>query len=78
MSAQEEMPCPRCKKLHRKGEYVPRPDLAKKPLGEMMKNGVRSGTPYAPLDLTCSCGAVLRVTVPIFCVDPYGWHWRIL
>ncbi len=78
MSKGEEMPCPRCKKLHAVGDYGPRPELATKPLGdEISPGGVRYGTPYAPPDVTCECGAVLRHTVPIFATDPYGWHWRI-
>ncbi len=90
-SALEEMACPRCGKLHALGAYGPRPELAKKPLGELLRgkdgqpyppghkyHGVRSGTPYGPADVSCECGAVLRHTVPIFAVDPYGWHWRIL
>jgi hypothetical protein len=82
-SAAQEMPCPRCKKMHKKGPYVPRPELAKKPLGDVIPNSpsgqeVRYGTPIGPADVQCECGANLRHTVPIFCVDIYGWHWRIL
>ncbi len=77
----EEMPCPRCKKKHPKGKYVPRPELAKKPLGEKVLRvvdgvEVRSGTPFAPPDVQCDCGATLRHIVPIFAVDPYGWRWE--
>ena len=85
MSVEESMPCPRCKKMHAKGEYGPRPELATKPLGKVVeaatrKHGseVRSGTPYAPPDVTCDCGAVLRHSVPLFKVDAFGWHWRIM
>lgn len=91
MSTNEQMPCPRCKKLHSEGDYIPRPELAKEPLGELLKDklgnpypegheyhGIRSGTPYAPADVVCDCGATLRHTVPIFASDIYGWHWEIL
>lgn len=78
----QSMPCPRCKKQHEVGEYIPRPELATKPLGEPMTEGkyqgVRNGTPFAPADVQCECGAALRYTVPHFAVDPFGWHWRIL
>ncbi len=81
----EQMPCPRCKTLHARGEYLPRPELATKPLGNVMaastrKYGfeVRSGCPIGPADVVCACGATLRHTVPIFAVGVYGWHWRIL
>jgi hypothetical protein len=74
----EAMPCPRCGAMHQRGEYGPRPELATRPLGKEIRPGVRSGTPYAPPDMQCPCGAVLRHTAPIFAVDPYGWHWRIL
>lgn len=83
--AEEQMPCPRCKRMHACGEYIPRPELATKPLGKVVpkvseKYGkeVRSGTPFAPPDIQCECGATLRHTVPLFAVGPYGWHWRIL
>ena len=69
-SMTEEMPCPRCKTMHAKGKYAP--------LGKPMRSGVLSGTPYAPQDVDCQCGAKLRHVVPIFKVDPYGWHWKIL
>lgn len=86
------MPCPRCLTLRARGPYVPRPELAKKPLGEFLTDrktgkpyalghkfhGVRSGTPVAPADVLCDCGAKLRHTVPIFSVDVFGWHWSIL
>lgn len=85
MSANEQMPCPRCKKMHAKGEYVPRPELATKPLGRIMEAAskrygieVRAGTPVAPNDVQCDCGAKLRHVVPIFAVDPYGWRWEIM
>lgn len=85
MAANESMPCPRCGKMHEKGEYVPRPELAKQPLGKVMEGAsktygveVRSGTPVCPADVECECGATLRHTVPIFIVGVYGWHWRIL
>jgi hypothetical protein len=87
----ESMPCPRCGKQHEKGEYRPQPGQAQKPLGDLVVgkdgnphppghrlHGVRSGTPFGPDDVTCECGAVLRHTVPVFAVGPYGWHWRIL
>lgn len=91
MSATDSMPCPRCHKQHQQGEYVHRPKLAKKPLGELLRgkdgkpyppghkyHGVRNGTPVCPPDVQCDCGATLRYTVPLFKTDPYGWHWRIL
>jgi hypothetical protein len=65
----QAMPCPRCGRPHPVGQYGPRPDL---------KMEGTDGTPYAPPDVRCDCGALLRHTVPIFAVDPYGWHWRIL
>lgn len=89
--ATETMPCPRCGKHHERGLYGPRPDLAKKPLGNLLKgkdgkphppghkyHGVRSGTPYGPPDVTCACGAVLRHIVPIFKTTSTGWVWTIL
>jgi hypothetical protein len=89
--ANERMPCPRCGKQHERGDYQPRPELADRPLGDLLKgkdgkpypeghklHGVRSGTPFAPPDVRCGCGALLRHTVPIFASGPYGWHWRIL
>ena len=86
MSANESMPCPRCKTLHEQGEYIPRPELATKPLGRLMEAATKrygtptySGTPIGPADVHCECGALLRHTVPLFAVGhPYGWHWRIL
>lgn len=81
----ESMPCPRCGKMHERGEYVPRPECATKPLGKVMEKSskkwgfeVRENTPIGPKDVQCDCGATLRHTVPIFCVSIYGWHWRIL
>ena len=85
MDKHQEMPCPRCGVMHAVGEFIPRPELATKPLGEVMETAskaygipVRSGTPIAPADVNCTCGATLTVTVPFFATDPYGWHWRIL
>ncbi len=93
MSADEKMPCPKCAYPHRKGEYVHRPELATSgQLGALLKDkrtgqpyppghechGVRYGTPVCPRDVTCRCGAILRHTVPLFHVGPYGWHWTIL
>jgi hypothetical protein len=83
MAENESMPCPRCGKLHKEGPYVPRPELAKKPLGDFLTWGpyagkVRAHTPFSPADVQCECGATLRSTVPLFNVDVYGWHWRIL
>ena len=85
MNELEQMPCPRCKKLHIIGPYIPRPELAQKPLGKIMEAStrkygteVRSGTPFCPADVPCDCGALLRHTVPIFRVSIYGWNWRIL
>lgn len=84
-SKNESMPCPRCKKLHERGDYVPRPELARKPLGKVLEAStkkygveVRSGTPLGPLDVDCECGAKLRHVVPLFAVNPYGWRWEIL
>jgi hypothetical protein len=81
----EEMPCPRCKKMHARGDYGPRPELATKPLREVSEawsrkygKEVRNGTPFAPPDVQCECGALLHYTVPLFAIGPYGWHWRIL
>lgn len=82
MSVGQEMPCPRCGKMHVVGEYVPHPERATKPLGKVMPNvsrihgvEVREGTPFGPDDVQCDCGATLRHTVPIF---GSGSHWRIL
>lgn len=73
-----EMPCPRCSRKYECGDCVPRPELAKKPLGPMLKSGVRAGTPYTPNDVVCECGAILRVVVPIFKVSEAGWYWEII
>lgn len=80
-----EEPCPRCKKMHERSDYIPRPELATKPLGKIIESAskkqgveVREGCPYAPLDVECECGATLRHTVPIFRVTNSGWYWRIL
>ena len=90
-SADQTMPCPRCRRPHRRGEYGHRPEHAKKPLGNLLRgrdglpyppghrcHGVRSGTPFGPADVACPCGARLRHVVPIFCTDPHGWHWEIM
>lgn len=67
-SEDEEMPCPRCKKLHARGQYIQRHDHQKP----------GRGIPVGPADVSCGCGALLAHTVPYFAVDRYGWHWRIL
>lgn len=67
-SADQQMPCPRCRRLHKRGEYVKRPDLQTK----------AKGVPIGPQDVICDCGAKLRHTVPIFMIDVFGWHWRIM
>jgi hypothetical protein len=82
-------PCPHCGKMHAPGDYGPRPDLAKKPLGNLLVDqtgrphepgskyhGVRSGTPFAPPDVRCDCGALLRHVVPIFMTNANGYEWR--
>lgn len=63
------MPCPRCGKQHEPSEYKPQP--------QRQRVGSR-GIPHAPDDVQCECGAVLRHVVPLFCVDVFGWHWKIL
>jgi hypothetical protein len=68
-SSAEEMPCPRCKKMHQRGPYVKRPDL---------KEPKHEGVPVCPADVWCDCGATLRHFVPIFMMDRYGWHWEIV
>ncbi len=86
----ETMPRPKCKRRHPAGDYVPRPELATRPLGELTKDkhgdpypyghkfhGVRYGTPFCPPDVACPCGALLRYTVPLFKVSSCGWEWRI-
>ncbi len=64
----QQEPCPRCKKLHAAGKYVARPDLREE----------GKGMPYNAPDVTCSCGAVLRCSVPLFKVNASGWVWRIV
>lgn len=61
--------CPRCGKSHPIGSYVPRPEL---------KVPGTPGTPWAPPDVDCSCGAKLRAIVPIFKVNDSGYVWTIL
>jgi len=61
-------PCPRCGMMHLAGDYVARPDL----------KGVKDGMPHCPPDVLCTCGALLRHSVPLFKVSMSGWVWRIL
>jgi hypothetical protein len=61
--------CPRCGKVHMMGPYGPRPEL---------RVPDSKGMPYAPPDVQCDCGAVLRVQTPIFKVTASGWNWKIL
>lgn len=75
-SADQQMPCPRCSKLHRAGPYVARPDLKQPAVNEIAYSA--AGVPHCPADVDCDCGAKLRHSVPLFAVGPYGWHWRIL
>jgi hypothetical protein len=64
----QEMPCPRCKTLHKKGEYKPQP--------ERQKDG--KGIPYGPDHVQCDCGAKLMHVVPLFMNSHFGWEWRIM
>lgn len=59
----ESMPCPKCGTKHEVGNYVTWPPEAGKRYS-------------APPDVECPCGLVLRHSVPIFKVDPYGWRWE--
>ena len=62
-SAKQEMPCPKCKRMHARGEYRTWPPDAK-------------GKRYCcPADVECPCGLVLQHTVPLFAVGRYGWRW---
>lgn len=65
----ESMPCPRCGEEHERGQYVERLELA-------LPNS--KGKPYAPPDVQCDCGALLRHSVPVMKVNATGWVWRIL
>jgi hypothetical protein len=62
------MPCPRCGKQHAAGPFQAQPDR---------KKANDDGMPYAPDDVQCDCGAVLRHTVPLFVTTSQGWEWRI-
>jgi hypothetical protein len=58
----QSMPCPKCGVMHKLGAYRTWPP--------------EDGKVYcAPPDVQCPCGLVLRHAVPIFMVDPFGWHW---
>lgn len=61
-------PCPRCGMMHLAGEYVARPDL----------QNDQKGMPHCPPDVQCTCGALLRHSVPLFKISKSGWVWRIL
>lgn len=55
-------PCPQCNRLHTRGEYETRP------------NSIQ----VAPRDIHCSCGLILRWSVPIFKVTASGYVLRVL
>lgn len=59
-------PCPHCGVMHEVGDYSPRPDLRKPE---------HKGTPWAPPDVRCVCGALLRASVPVFKVNASGYVW---
>jgi len=64
MSSDETMPCPKCGREHKRGEYKRR----------------AAGTKiiHSPDDVVCECGELLVHTVPVFYTGRYGWHWRIV
>lgn len=64
----QEMPCPVCKKMHKRDELMIFKDVER---GKVRKI-------VSPPDVLCDCSARLRYTVQLFCGDIYGWHWRIL
>jgi hypothetical protein len=63
-------PCPRCGMMHAAGEYVARTDIP-----SYSRHG---GVAYCPPDVTCTCGALLRHSVPLHKINTSGWVWRIL
>jgi hypothetical protein len=65
MSAnQEREGCPNCGRLHEHGPY--------------MRHQAGDKRFVCPNDITCECGATLRMVVPLFKVNESGWHWAIV
>ena len=63
--SQHTEPCPNCQTHHAAGVHNER----------LLEDG---RLVILPPDVRCSCGAVLRYTVPIFRTTAEGWLWRII
>lgn len=82
MFTKQPRPCPKCGKSQNYGAFLPRPELATRPLGRLLPDSaygpgyegppIQVGTPIVPADVECECGAVLRYKVRL---DGTGWAW---